>query len=73
MNQKKIIVVGSGTAGLVTALIIKSAMPAYEVIIVSSSKRGIIGVGEGSTEHWQLFQTFQTQPSHRLVWQALYP
>ena len=56
MNQKKIIVVGSGTAGLVTALIIKSAMPAYEVIIVSSSKRGIIGVGEGSTEHWQLFQ-----------------
>ena len=56
MNQKKIIVVGSGTAGLVTALIIKSVMPAYEVIIVSSSKRGIIGVGEGSTEHWQLFQ-----------------
>lgn len=56
MNQKKIIVVGSGTAGLVTALIIKSAMPAYKIIIVSSSNKGIIGVGEGSTEHWQLFQ-----------------
>jgi tryptophan 7-halogenase len=56
MNQKKIIVVGSGTAGLITALIIKSAMPEYKIIIVSSSNKGIIGVGEGSTEHWQLFQ-----------------
>ena len=49
MNQKKIIVVGSGTAGLITALIIKSAMPEYKIIIVSSSNKGIIGVGEGST------------------------
>jgi len=56
MNQKKIVVVGSGTAGLVTGLIIKSYFKNYNVINVSSSKRGIIGVGEGSTEHWRIFQ-----------------
>ncbi len=56
MNQKKIIVVGSGTAGLVTGLIIKSYFKDYSVINISSSKRGIIGVGEGSTEHWRIFQ-----------------
>lgn len=56
MNQKKIVVAGSGTAGLVTALIIKSMFANYEVTVVSSSKIGIIGVGEGSTEHWRIFQ-----------------
>jgi tryptophan halogenase len=56
MNEKKIVIIGSGTAGLVTALIIKSLFQKYEVIVVSSSKKPIIGVGEGSTEHWRLFQ-----------------
>jgi len=31
--------------------------PSYEITLVSSSKIGIIGVGEGSTEHWREFQT----------------
>ena len=56
MNQKKVIVVGSGTAGLVTALIIKSLFLDYNVIVISSKSIGIIGVGEGSTEHWRMFQ-----------------
>jgi len=40
MNRKKIVVIGSGTAGLVTALIIKNYFKNYEVTVVSSSKKG---------------------------------
>ena len=56
MNEKKIAIIGSGTAGLIAALIIKSLFESYTVTVVSSSKKGIIGVGEGSTEHWRIFQ-----------------
>jgi tryptophan halogenase len=56
MNRKKIVVIGSGTAGLVTALTIKNYFKNYEVTVVASSKKGIVGVGEGSTEHWRHFQ-----------------
>jgi tryptophan halogenase len=55
--MKKITIVGSGTAGLIAALYIKKMFQAYDVKIISSSAIGIIGVGEGSTEHWREFQT----------------
>ena len=48
-------IVGSGTAGLITALMLREAFPASEITIISSSQIGIIGVGEGSTEHWSEF------------------
>lgn len=48
-------IVGSGTAGLVASLMLRQAFPASEITIISSSKIGIIGVGEGSTEHWKFF------------------
>jgi len=50
-----ITVVGAGTAGLVSALILKTRFPHIDVKIVRSKKIGIIGVGEGSTEHWAEF------------------
>lgn len=53
---RKIVIVGSGTAGLVAAHIIRGMFPFYEITIVSSEQIGIIGVGEGSTEHWRIFQ-----------------
>ena len=53
--NKEIIVCGSGTAGLITALTLNHALPHHKVTVVSSSKIGIIGVGEGSTEHWRQF------------------
>lgn len=56
MNRQTIVIAGSGTAGLVTALTIKNYFQSYEVVVVSSSAKGIIGVGEGSTEHWRHFQ-----------------
>ena len=57
-NPKSICVVGGGTAGLVSALILKKTYPTLKVDIVESSDIGIIGVGEGSTEHWKEFMDF---------------
>lgn len=48
-------IVGSGTAGLITALMLRKAFPFTSITIVSSADIGIIGVGEGSTEHWSEF------------------
>jgi 2-polyprenyl-6-methoxyphenol hydroxylase-like FAD-dependent oxidoreductase len=68
MNEKKIAIIGSGTAGLIAALIIKSLFESYTVTVVSSSKKGIIGVGEGSTEHWRQFQDYcQIDPMDMII------
>lgn len=53
-----IIVLGAGTAGLVAALMVKEKYPLYNVTIIKSGDIGIIGVGEGSTEHWRQFMEF---------------
>jgi hypothetical protein len=50
-----LIVVGGGTSGLVSALMLKKSWPNLEITVIESSNLGIIGVGEGSTEHWQRF------------------
>jgi 2-polyprenyl-6-methoxyphenol hydroxylase-like FAD-dependent oxidoreductase len=55
MKIKSIGVIGGGTAGFVTALILKSRFPNIKIDVICSSKIGIIGVGEGSTEHWNEF------------------
>ena len=57
-NLEKISVVGGGTAGLISALILKTRYPNIEINLIQSSKIGIIGVGEGSTEHWNEFIKF---------------
>lgn len=54
-NQLSFCVVGSGTAGLITSIVLRQAFPNSEITNISSSKIGIIGVGEGSTEHWKMF------------------
>lgn len=56
-NVKKVLIVGGGTAGLVSALILKKRSN-IQVDIVHSKNIGIIGVGEGSTEHWREFMQF---------------
>lgn len=53
-----IAVVGGGTAGFVSALILKKKFPSLKISIIRSTKIGIIGVGEGSTEHWKTFLNF---------------
>jgi len=58
IDQKHVIIAGAGTAGLTTALIIKKTFPLYDVTVCFSDKAPIIGVGEGSTEHWRWFQDY---------------
>jgi len=53
----KILVVGGGTAGLISAIILKKHLN-FEINIVKSEKIGIVGVGEGSTEHFKEFLLF---------------
>ena len=55
--MKKITIVGGGTAGLAGALILKQKFPKKDITIIKSDKIGIVGVGEGSTEHWEDFMT----------------
>jgi tryptophan halogenase len=45
----KIVVCGGGTAGWLSALMIKKIQPDHEVTVIESSKIGIVGAGEGST------------------------
>jgi tryptophan 7-halogenase len=46
--MKKIIVIGGGTAGWLTALYAKQQLPNDEVILIESKDIGILGAGEGS-------------------------
>jgi tryptophan halogenase len=48
---------GSGTAGLISSIMLRSAFPQAKITIISSSEVGIVGVGEGSTEHWRTMMT----------------
>ena len=56
--MNKILIVGGGTSGFVSALILKKRFPKLIVDIVKSDNIGIIGVGEGTTEHWLEFINF---------------
>lgn len=59
MKDYKIIIVGGGTAGYVAALILKQKFKErINVKVIRSKDIGIIGVGEGSTEHWCSFLSF---------------
>jgi len=60
-------IIGSGTAGLITALLLRRAFPACSITVVSSSEVGIIGVGEGSTEHWRQFMEVCNVPLHEML------
>lgn len=53
----KILVVGGGTAGFISALILKNYLD-VQVDVVYSKTIGSIGVGEGSTEHFTTFMNF---------------
>jgi tryptophan halogenase len=50
-----ICIVGGGTSGMVTALMLRKAWPTLKITVIESSQIGIVGVGEGSTEHWKKF------------------
>ncbi|MBN8247642.1 MAG: FAD-dependent oxidoreductase, partial [Verrucomicrobia bacterium] len=49
MPLKSVLVLGAGSAGLMTALTLKRRIPQLQVEVVRSPELGIIGVGEGTT------------------------
>ena len=68
MNKSmNIAVVGGGTAGFVSALIIKATFPKMKIDMIRSSKIGTIGVGEGSTEHWSKFMDYVGITAGKLI------
>ena len=55
----EVIILGGGTAGFVTSLILKEKFREHiNIKVIKSKDIGIIGVGEGSTEHWDDFIKF---------------
>ncbi len=62
----RVLVVGGGTAGLVSALILKKFLN-ITVDLVCSKNIGIIGVGEGSTEHFNDFMQFVGIDQHSIL------
>lgn len=64
---KSICILGGGTSGLITALVLNRWYPSIDITIIESSKVGIIGVGEGSTEHWRTFMQTVGIPLKELI------
>jgi tryptophan halogenase len=52
---KNVLVVGSGSAGLIAALSFKRKIPQLTVSIVRSPEIGVIGVGEGTTPNFPTY------------------
>ena len=63
---KSVCIVGGGTSGMIAALMLQRAYPQMKVTIIESSKIGIVGVGEGSTEHWRFFINYVDIKLHEL-------
>lgn len=54
-NIKTVIIVGGGTSGLISALMLNAQYPDFNIKVIASDNIGVIGVGEGGTEHWKRF------------------
>jgi tryptophan halogenase len=49
IKMKEIVVVGGGTAGWLTALMVQRKMPNFNISLIESEEIGILGAGEGTT------------------------
>lgn len=47
-----VVILGGGTAGWLTALMVRAYYPRFEIKVVESEEIGILGAGEGTTPHF---------------------
>lgn len=66
-SPKRILVVGGGTAGWITALYAKKILPDAQITLVESKDVGILGAGEGTTPHFVSFTDLVDIPISRLI------
>lgn len=52
--MKKVVIIGGGTAGWLTALVVNKFWKNINLTVIESSKIGILGAGEGSTPNFGL-------------------
>jgi len=55
MENKKILVLGGGTAGWMTALFCRKTFPLASISVIENTSLGTIGVGEGTTQQFSRF------------------
>lgn len=69
-NLNRIVVVGGGTAGWMTALYAKKILPNSEVTLIESEDIGILGAGEGTTPNFVSFTDTLDIPVSQLIQEA---
>ncbi len=65
--MKKIIIVGGGTAGWLTALYAKKKCSRDDIILVESEEFGILGAGEGTTPNFLDFLNYLEIPVSDII------
>jgi tryptophan halogenase len=56
--MKEIVVLGGGTAGWLTALMVRKVYPNYKITVIENSDIGVIGVGEATVSHFITVMSF---------------
>jgi len=67
VRSKSVAILGGGTAGLIVALMLREKCPYTKITVVKSDDIGIVGVGEGSTEHWSWFMRYVGIKKNELI------
>lgn len=62
-----IVVVGGGSAGWITALMVKARLPLSNVTVIESNELGILGAGEGTTPMFNNFLSYTKIPLSTLI------
>jgi tryptophan 7-halogenase len=70
---RKVIVLGGGSAGFLTAIALKKHLPTLDVLIIRSKEIGIIGVGEGTTIGFTSFLHDYLKVGLRKFWEVAQP
>ena len=65
--MKKIIVLGGGSAGWITSLLVREFYPEFDITVVESKEIGILGAGEGTVPHFVHMLDFLRIPVSAVV------